>query len=179
MEEVLEDWKKLSLIEAEGVKVSVKKSKNRTAKEYVLVAKFLTKRALNVEAVGRTFKPLWRSRGEVAIREAEDHVLLFVLELEHDAERVIALEPWVFDKHLVLFKRFDFSVHTRNMRFTTTKFWVQIHGLPMNMMDPETTIEIGESLGLVLASENTKEMVGGKVLRVRVEVDISNQLCKG
>ncbi|XP_075662261.1 uncharacterized protein LOC142631823 [Castanea sativa] len=156
MEDVLEDWKKLSLIEVEGAK-----------------------RALNVEAIGRTFKPPWRSRGEFTIRDAEDHVLLFVFEHENDAERVLASEPWVFDKHLVLFKWFDFLVHTKNMRFTTTKFWVQIHGLPMSMMDPETAIEIGETLGPVSASEITKELVGGTFLRVRVEVDVSNPLCRG
>ena len=147
MEEVLEDWRKLSLTESEGAKVSLKKAKNLPAKEHVLAAKFLTKRALNVEAIGRTFKPLWRSRGEFTIREAEDHVLLFVFEYESDAEKVLASEPWVFDKHLVLFKWFDFSVHTRNMRFTTTKFWVQLRGLLMNMMDPDLAIDIGETLG--------------------------------
>ena len=31
-------------------------------KEYVLAAKFFTKRALNVEVVGHTFKPLWRAK---------------------------------------------------------------------------------------------------------------------
>lgn len=61
MEEVLENWRKLSLTESEGAKVSLKKAKNLLAKEHVLAAKFLTKRALNVEAIGRTFKPLWRS----------------------------------------------------------------------------------------------------------------------
>lgn len=30
--------------------------------EFVLAAKFLTKRVLNVEATGRTFKPLWNTR---------------------------------------------------------------------------------------------------------------------
>lgn len=148
MEDVLEDWKKLTLTEAEGAKVSIKKSKNLNTKEYVLATKFLTKRALNIEAIGRTFKPLWRSRGEFTIREAEDHVLLFVFEQENDAERVLASEPWVFDKQ---------------ERFTTSKFWVQLHGLPMSMMDPEMAIEIGETLGKVSVAENTKEMVGGDI----------------
>ena len=49
------------------------------------------------------------------------------------------------------------------MRFTTSKFWVQLHGLPMSMMDPETAIEIGETLGKVSVAENTKEMVGGDI----------------
>ena len=49
----------------------------------------------------------------------------------------------------------------------------------MSMMDPETAIEIGETLGKVSVAENTKEMVGGTFLRVRVEVDVSNSLCRG
>ena len=71
-------------------------------KEFVLAAKFLTKRALNVEVVGRTFKPLWRTKKDFKVREAGDHILLFVFELESDAERVLANEPWTFDKHVVM-----------------------------------------------------------------------------
>ena len=37
------------------------------------------------------------------VREADDHILLFVFDFDNDAERVLATEPWVFDKHLVLF----------------------------------------------------------------------------
>ena len=64
----------------------------------------MTRRALNVEAVGRTFKPLWRARKDFKTREAGNHVLLFVFKLETDAERVLATELWSFDKHLVLFQ---------------------------------------------------------------------------
>ena len=33
--------------------------------------------------------PLWRARNEFKIREVGDHILLFVFELEIDAERVL------------------------------------------------------------------------------------------
>ena len=95
-------WKNLSLTEEEDVKLSLSRSKNIRRKEYILAAKFLTKRALNVEAIGRTFKPLWRAKIDFKVREAGDHILLFVFELEADAERVLANEPWTFDKHAVL-----------------------------------------------------------------------------
>ena len=103
MDVVLEDWKKLFLTGVDEAKVSLKKSKNRNAKKYVLAANFLTKRALNVEVIGRMFKPLWRSQNDFKVREADDHILLFVFDFDNDAERVLATEPWVFDKHLVLF----------------------------------------------------------------------------
>ena len=85
LEEILYDWKKLSLTDEEDVNLSLSRSKNLRSKEYVLATKFLTKRALNVEAIGRTFKPLWRAKKDFKVREAGDHVLLFVFELEADA----------------------------------------------------------------------------------------------
>ena len=94
MVDILSEWEKLSLTAKEGTKLSLTKSKNLKSKEYVLVAKFLTKRAINVEAIGRTFKPLSRAHNEFKIREAGDHVLLFIFELESDAERVLAQQPW-------------------------------------------------------------------------------------
>ena len=51
------------------------------------------RKALNVEAVNRTFKPLWRARKEFEIREASDHVLLFVFGLGTNTEGVLANEP--------------------------------------------------------------------------------------
>ena len=86
MDDILYNWKKLSLTEEEDTKLSLSKSKNLCIKEFVLAAKFLTKRALNVEAIGRTFKLLWRAKKEFKVCEARNHILLFVFELESDAE---------------------------------------------------------------------------------------------
>ena len=122
MDEVLRDWKRLSLTGEEGERVILKKLPFSSSNEHVLAVSFMTRRALNVEAVGRTFNQLWRARKDFKIREAGNHVLLFVFKLETDAERVLAIELWSFDKHLVLFQRYDFSISTKNLRFTTMKF---------------------------------------------------------
>ena len=73
----------------------------------------------------------------------------------------MATEPWSFDKHSVVFQRYDFSIPTRSLRFTKTTFWVQIHGLPISMLELETAIEIGETIGTVSLSEHLNEMIGG------------------
>ena len=131
MDDILYDWKKLSLTEEEDTKLSLSKSKNLRNKEFVLAKKFLTKRALNVEAIRHTFKPLWRTKKEFKVCEAGDHILLFVFELKSDAERVLTNKPWTFNKHVVLLQIFDGSTPARYLRFTNLKIWVQIHRLPM------------------------------------------------
>ena len=177
MEDIISEWEKLSLTAEGGTKLSLTKSKNLKRKEYVLAAKFLTRCAINVDVIGRTFKPLWRARNEFKIREVGDHVLLFIFELESDAERVLAQQPWSFDKHLVLFQRYDYKTPAKNLRFTKVNFWVQIHGLPMRLLDPEIAIELGESLVIVSEAENPKELVGNDFVCVKVEVDVSKPLC--
>ena len=76
-------------------------------------------------------------------------IFSYLLELETDDERVLATEPWSFDKHIVIFQWYDASIPAKNLRFTTMKFWVQIHGLPVSMLDTEMAIELGETLGSV------------------------------
>ena len=67
MEDLSKQWTKLSLLDREGDKITL--GKNRESNEYIIAAKFLTRRALNVDAIGRTFKPLWRAINGFTIKK--------------------------------------------------------------------------------------------------------------
>ena len=67
MESLTKHWRNLSLNEREGGKLSVKK--NRENQVATLVAKFLTKRVLNTEAIVKTFSPLWRAKKGFKVRD--------------------------------------------------------------------------------------------------------------
>ena len=60
MEDLANSWTKLSLSEKEGDKLDLKK--NKKDQRFVLATKFFTCRSLNVEAVAKTFRSLWRTR---------------------------------------------------------------------------------------------------------------------
>ena len=47
------------------------------------------------------------------------------------------------------------------------------------MLDVETIVEIGETIGSVSQAEHNKEMVGGTFLCVKVEVHVTKPLCRG
>ena len=107
------------------------------------------------------------------------HTILFVFEVESDAERVLAKEPWTFDKHLVLLQKYDGSCPVRNLKFSNIKFGIQLHGLPVSSLNWKTAIELSKSMGRVSYSEHKGDMIGGDFLRVRVEIDVSKPLCCG
>jgi hypothetical protein len=64
----------------------------------------LTKRVVNIEAVLRTLKPLWRSAHGLTGRDMGSNRVMFLFTDTVDMERVLANGPWSFDKYLILLK---------------------------------------------------------------------------
>ena len=91
MDDLTRSWKQLSLSDKEGKKLALAKNKKRV--EFVLAAKFLTKRNVSVDAVAKTFRPLWHMSSDFCIRDAGDNHLLFTFELESNLEKVLMGEP--------------------------------------------------------------------------------------
>lgn len=100
-----------------------------------LAGKFFTKRVLNVDAVARTFKPLWKPTGELKIRDIEEGVLLFEFEDAFDLERVLEYEPWSYEKSLVVFKKTLDIESIPFLEFDRVTFFVQIHNVPENSLN--------------------------------------------
>jgi hypothetical protein len=129
MDEINNMWKRLSLNEIEGDRFNLGSSTQ--AVSYSLAMKFYTRRVINIEAVIRTFKPLWRTEKGFLARDMGDNILLFEFEDGADMERVLFSEPWSYDKYLVAFRKVVEDVEIENVVFDQVAFWVQIHNLPV------------------------------------------------
>lgn len=98
MEDLTLKWNKLSLSQKEGKHVAL--SKNKLVQEFVLAAEFLTRRNINIDAVAKTFRPLWCTSQSFNIRDAGDNYLPFSFEVELDLEKVFVGESWSYDRHI-------------------------------------------------------------------------------
>ena len=145
----------------------------------MLVGKYFTKRLVNMDAVAKTFRPFWRATQNYHIRDVRNNHLVFTFELDVDMEKVILGEPQTFDRHLVVFQRYDGKSSMNELDFGYSKFWVQIHHLPFSHLTPEIARDIGQTLCTIVSSEDTFEMIGGNFMRVHVIIDISQSLCRG
>ena len=72
MELFTKRWKKLSLSKKEGCKADLAMK----AQVPHSCSKFMIRRTLNVEAMVRTFRPLWRTRMGFQVRNMGEHKLL-------------------------------------------------------------------------------------------------------
>ena len=91
MDSLMRHWSKLSLNDRDGGGLCL--AEEKSGAEFILAAKFFVKKALNVDAIVKTFNPLWGSVKGFEVRNTRDHVLLIVFDYKEEVERILANEP--------------------------------------------------------------------------------------
>uniref|UniRef100_A0A2N9I0P4 Reverse transcriptase domain-containing protein n=1 Tax=Fagus sylvatica TaxID=28930 RepID=A0A2N9I0P4_FAGSY len=135
MESLTREWERFSLTGKEGVKINLISSLAQP--EFILVARFLTRRPINTEAITRTFRPLWRAEKGFVVKDLGDNNALITFQDDVDLERVITNGPWSYDKFLVVLQRIEDDTPLASLSLNLAVFWVQIHGLPLRCMKRE------------------------------------------
>ncbi|KAK7848774.1 hypothetical protein CFP56_004463 [Quercus suber] len=126
MEDLSRRCEKLKLSEHEGDEVDI--DVQEATEGWILAGKFLTKRRINIEAVVKALKPIWKTSENFEVQDASDNTVLFLFQNEEDMERVLWSSPWSFDKYLVVLQKFETGDSVSTMSFYRAPFWVQIHG---------------------------------------------------
>uniref|UniRef100_A0A2N9EK22 CCHC-type domain-containing protein n=1 Tax=Fagus sylvatica TaxID=28930 RepID=A0A2N9EK22_FAGSY len=164
MEEIDGLWKRFSLKDQEDDKFDL--SSMAQQDKPTLAAKFFTRRTINIEAVARTFKPLWQTKHNFSLQDVGDNMVLVEFEDRSDLERVLIGEPWSYDKYLNAFQRVGDGREVEDLLFHRVDFWVQIHNLPILCMKKSVVERLGRSIGEVVRTQVQDEDTGnGRYMR--------------
>ncbi|XP_030970279.1 uncharacterized protein LOC115990603 [Quercus lobata] len=181
-EELEELWKKLTFTEEEEEGINLSGESTKIAREIgknCLVMKILTQRSINLEALRKTMRMLWRPNRAVQISEIDEELFLVEFGDTKDKKKVLEMCPWSFEKNLVLLQEFEGELVPKEINLKWSPFWVQIHNLPLKSMTKETGWEIGSKVGRVIDVDvPEKGVCWGKYLRVRVQFDTTKKLIR-
>ena len=145
MEDLTKQWTGLSISHREGPKFRL--HNELAASVFIIAAKFLTKRALNIDAIVTTFTPLWCSKNGFKIKNLGNHVVLFTFEGKAKLDSILTNEPWSFNKHLMVLQQYDVVSEVQEMNFILTAFWIQVHGISAKFMNPVVAECLCETVG--------------------------------
>ena len=146
----------------------------------VLAGKFYTKRRVNLEAIGRALRSVWRTKRDFEVSDLGENRVLFLFQIKKDLDKVLLQGPWSFDKYILLLHKLKVGESVSSLTFHEATFWVQIHGLPTLSQTREAGLSIGGILGKVEKVDvGDKGLNLGCYLRIRVTMDISQSLIWG
>lgn len=90
---------------------------------------------------------------------------------------VLANGLWSFDNFLLVLCRWEKGMTTQSVEFTHILLWVQVWGLPFDLINEEAGREVGEGVGKVLEVD-CKAIASDQAhfLRLRVELPLDKLL---
>lgn len=144
------------------------------------VAKLFTKRRINIKALSRTLKSMWRFVQDFEVRDLTENTVLLLFMDEPDTQKILSQGPWPFNKYLIGLYKPKATKYVDDVSFDTTSFWIQIHNLPLSRMNRANAHAIGSTIGKV--EQVDASLAGechGRYLRVRVNIRIDQPLCRG
>ena len=176
MDEITAGWNQMSLQGPKEEKFDL--CSEMGSKDFILAAKFYTKRVLNVDDVAQNFSQLWHTRNDFKIKDQGNHIVLFIFQNKFDSDRILSSQPWSFNKFLVVFQRYENSIHVLHLDFEKVLFWVQVYDIPFSLMNKTVAEGICSGIGEVSPSDFSV-MEGGDHVHVCVILDITKPLCRG
>ncbi|KAK7844086.1 uncharacterized protein CFP56_011676 [Quercus suber] len=137
-----------------------------------------------IESMGgrrkNTLRRAWGLEKELQISEVGNNLFQFKFQSEYELERILKGGPWTFDNQLLMLTRWRTGMSANNVVLEHASLWVQIWGVPFDMMSPSVAREVGNKMGRVEDVERRRHMDEQNFfLRVRVALPISKPLRRG
>jgi hypothetical protein len=146
-----------------------------------LIGKIISKKNFLASVVLDIIQKAWRPHRPVLVKKIDRNIFLFTFEHEIDLKLAFDRRPWTLrGAHLVL-KKWRPELTWQEVDFSSSTFWVQVHGLPSLWHDKANLLRIGNRIGKVL----DVDLVGDapptwhRFTRLRIEIDIPAPLISG
>lgn len=119
----------------------------------------------------------WRFLKNLQIEDAGPNKFLFTFDSLEEKEKVLRQEPWNFKGSGMILGQWSPGETVEQVELSKVSFWVQIHGLPLGVLERDNAILLGSKLGEVIDFDDLN--VNRSYLRVKIWFDATNPLQPG
>ena len=148
---VLDGFQNLQLTKEEEDSIQISSHSRKELLEEChlsLFGKLLSDWQQNQHALKSTLRSIWRMGSDLRIVEVGNDILQFKFCSKHQLEEWVEKNgPWNFDNNLLPLGRWRKGLTAANITFSHTPFWVQVWGVPFELMTEETGRDIENRMG--------------------------------
>ncbi|KAK9279425.1 hypothetical protein L1049_013104 [Liquidambar formosana] len=146
-----------------------------------LVGKLIATRTINPQATNSILMRAWNIHSGMATISLTPNTFRFGFTKEPDLRRAMDSGPWsIMGCHLVL-KIWPPHMVLEEIDFSTSPFWVQIHGLPPDQQTHCNALKIGAMFdGVITVDPSSSDIcVWSNFLRIKVQINVLMPLKTG
>ena len=143
-----------------------------------IIGKILSSRNFYPSVVKDIADKAWNLTFPMLVNKVDRNIFLFTFTHEVDLNSVFRRRPWTLrGAHLIL-KVWNLELTWQEVDFSSSTFWIQVHGLPFLWQNKPSILKIGQHVGKVSEVDLIGEIQSRwhRFVRMRVEVDILSPL---
>ena len=149
----IEKLQSINLTEEEGEVIKVQSDNRAKIMEECslsFMGHFHTAKLLNIWVAKNLLQSMWKHDQDLKIMDVGEGLLQFKFSIENQLNWVLNNGPWSFDNHLLLLRRWEKGMIAFKVDFKFVPIWVQVWGLPFDLINEDARKDIGGSSGRVL-----------------------------
>lgn len=145
-----------------------------------LIFCFVSKKTIGIRDLASALNAIWKPSAPANFFAIGDGVYIAGFENSLDCNKVMVRQPWQLSNSLMVFKKAVGNEKIVDLVLNEVPFWVQIHGLEIQLLTRYVGELLGSKIGRVLEVDcATNSLAWGKCLRVRVLLNVAKPLMRG
>ncbi|KAJ4837577.1 hypothetical protein Tsubulata_037870 [Turnera subulata] len=135
-----------------------------------LLGRMVSDKFFGLSYLKSTLQKLWNCGGTFDISNKGANLFFFQFEKEEDKLKVIIGAPWFCSNCHLVVKEWSAQLSWEQVDLGTSCIWIQVHDLPLELMNETNALSIGNSFGGLLASDLSLKNILNPASFIRLKV---------
>lgn len=144
-----------------------------------IIGKLLTTKQISKQVLYNSLMGIWCNPNGFKITELENNLYQLSFERESHIKRILKGEPWIIRNVWLKLHLWNRSTNIQELDFIHVPLWIQIWGLPLHCKTVAMGYQLGAQIGQVEESAIYEYPNNAKIIKVKVQFNISNPILAG